>query len=552
MKTQTRTTSSARAIGRRRFVQLSGAAAALTGASVPLLPARARAASPLTLPAHIAAPGPAPDLAGTTAGVPDGYLTFPKNLVQSVKAPPVTTGPINAFVQTIAQPPTRLADNDYWKAVNAAIGAEMKLNIVPQAQMREKFATLMASGDYPDIAYIPPRTDAAFPAAAAQFIDKACADLTPYLAGDAIAEYPNLANIAADSWNASVFFNSIRGVPVSRAFIGEVLYVRQDIIDRTGIAWPKNADDFKRFAKELTRPAEGLWAMGASPNGWDYNWFNQMFAGPNNWRLEPNGKLTKDIESEECKAAVSFIRELVAAGYFYPDQMPSQSLADTNLLAGKFALRRAAWSNYVNLWNRADASGTGAKIRTLPILRADGGTPVHHLYSGSFGCTVIRKASDKRVRELLGALNTLSAPLGSREHLLLNYGVEGTDFAFDAKGNPILTPKGQADLAAPFSYLGTTRYSLFNPADPEFVRVGYEFAQSVIPHGIKDPTARVFSPTDGAKTGLLTALIYDSVVAIVTGRKPFSAYDDMLAEWRAKGGDQIRAEYMAALGSQPG
>ena len=122
----------------------------------------------------------------------------------------------------------------------------------------------------------------------------------------------------------------------------------------------------KRFAKELTRPQEGVWAMGASPYGYDFNYFNQCFGGPNNWRLTADGKLIKDIETEECRAAVGFVRELVAAGYFHPDQMPSQSAADTGLVAGKFALRRAAWSNYVNLCNRANGSGTGAHTNMVP------------------------------------------------------------------------------------------------------------------------------------------------------------------------------------------
>lgn len=534
--------------GRRDVMRLAASgAAALAGAAGIALPSRPVKAAGVTLPAFVPFKGPVPDLPGDSSGVPNGYTSFPKQLVKSVRSPPSRGGEVNALVQTVTQAPTAMDQNPAWQEINKQIGATMKLNISPQADYPAKFATVMAGGDLPDLVFIPPRTGGYYPPLAPQFLQLGAADLTPYLSGDAAREFPNLANISTRSWSSSVFAGTIRGVPISRATMGGVLYIRQDFVDKYGVTPPKSADDFKRFCKELTRPQDGVWALGNDPLGFNYRFFNQCFGGPNNWRLGSDGKLVKDIETEECKAAVSYIRELWNMGVWHPDMLPSQEAADTGVLAGKFAMRRAAWSNYVNLWNRANGSGSGAKIRTVPLWNHDGGKPIHHFDPGNFGFTAVKKGSPERVKELLRVLDFLTAPVGSEEHVLLNYGVKGVDFDYDAGGNPVLTQKGRADMSVPFYYIGVTPYTMLNPADPEFVKVAHADARALIPFGVSDPTIPVFSNTDAAKGGILLNGIYDRVIAIVTGRKPFSDYDQMVADWRSGGGNQIRDEYEKAL-----
>ncbi len=55
---------------------------------------------------------------------------------------------------------------------------------------------------------------------------------------------------------------------------------------------------------------------------------------------------------------------------------------------------------------------------------------------GGLGIVTFKKASDERITELLGVLSYLAAPISTEEQLLLQYGVQGVDFTFDANGNP--------------------------------------------------------------------------------------------------------------------
>ena len=54
------------------------------------------------------------------------------------------------------------------------------------------------------------------------------ADLTEHLSGDAVKEYPFLANLPTESWRTCVFNGGIYGLPVPRA---AVLYVFRGMVD---------------------------------------------------------------------------------------------------------------------------------------------------------------------------------------------------------------------------------------------------------------------------------------------------------------------------------
>ena len=64
---------------------------------------------------------------------------------------------------------------------------------------------------------------------------------------------------------------------------------------------------------------------------------------------------------------------------------------------------------------------------------------------------------------------------------------------------------------------------------------------------VPNPTVGLYSPTDGSKGIVLKNAFTDRLLEIVFGKQPVSAFDDLVKEWRANGGDAIRAEYEAAF-----
>ncbi len=53
----------------------------------------------------------------------------------------------------------------------------------------------------------------------------------------------------------------------------------------------------------------------------------------------------------------------------------------------------------------------------------------------------------------------------------------------------------------------------------------------------------LYSPTDSTRGGQLNQQIKDGVEGIIYGRERLETLDQVIAQWRSGGGDQMRAEY---------
>jgi putative aldouronate transport system substrate-binding protein len=269
---------------------------------------------------------------------------------------------------------------------------------------------------------------------------------------------------------------------------------------------------------------------------------------PNNWSVDPAGKFTKDIETEQFKAAVGFVRDLYAAGVYYPDPNLNTGNLSANFVAGKYAITQTGWPAYgPQFWNPGLKLNPPVRFRVLHPFSADGSKPIWHQFQGMVGMTAVRKASADRVRELLRIMNFMAAPFGSQESLLLEYGVKDIDFSYDAQGNPVPNARGQSEVFPLFlQYIAVRMPVLYNPNDADFVKVAYADEQTMVPVLLADPTVGLYSPTETAKGPLLTQKVLDGLGDIVTGRSPLTALDQLVKGWRSGGGDEMRSDFQQA------
>jgi putative aldouronate transport system substrate-binding protein len=555
---------------RRDFLRLaSGGAVAfplLAACGVPLQAGQATVAptlapgaaiagsSKLQLPTYVPLQGVKPDLMPSEAGLQAGYFTYPGTLVQSVAEPPGKGGDVSAFTQTAGTVPPAVDQNAAWQAVNKALNANMLVQLVPASDYEAKTATTMASNDLPDLFQFQVNlTIGNIP----QFLKSNYADLTPYLGGDAIKAYPNLAAFPTSAWSQMVYDGAIYGVPILRPCLNFVNFANQNMLDSVGATQPKNGDDFRQLLKALTRQDANVYGISGLPPGYGLQFVGKgdapqlsMFGAPNNWSVDSSGKFTKDLESEPFKAALSYTRDLYAAGYYWPDT-PSLNTTTlrSNLVAGKYAIAPTGWAAYAPfMWDVGIKSSPPVSFRALRPFSIDGGTPIWNQFSGVNGLTAVKKGSSDRVQELLRILNYLAAPFGTQEYHLLNYGVKDVDFNFDNKGNPVLTDRGKAELAisSAWVYLAAPMPVLFDPNDPEFPKAAYADEQAFIPVLQTDPTIGLYSPTDNSKGGQLVQRFSDGIGQIVAGSSPLSSLDQLIKDWQSNGGDQMRMEYQQA------
>ena len=525
-------------------------AAACAPAPVATPTATSATSSAFRAPAFVPFQGPAPDIQGNANGLPPGYNIFPRSLATSVPNPPGKGGDVTILNFTNAPAPVSLDQNGAWQEVNKQIGANLKINAVAAPDYLTKLNTSISGGDIADIFY------ASVIGTGLQnmpdFLATQCADLTPFLSGDAIKDYPNLAAFPSFRWPYGVFNGKLYAIPAA-TITGQALLAKGRILDENGIGDFKSADDFMAAAKQLTKPGVqyALGGTGSGYNSWNpLGWFLGVFRAPNDWRND-GGKLTKDIETEEFKSALAFVRSLWDAAVMNPDS-PSMNLTQSAAAwySGKNILWQNGYFSFQLAWDRAKLQSQDPDFRPRIVtpFAFDGGRAVHLLGTSSDSLTAFRKASPDRVRELLAVVNYMVAPFGSKENLLLNYGAQDRDFTFDASGNPVLTQTGTAEVTTfPIWKMSAPPPVLFDPNDSAFAKVASDATARALSIGVPSPVAGLFSNTASQKAALLNQPLTDGLYNIMFGRDGISTLDGLVSQWRANGGDQIRAELQDAL-----
>ena len=543
---------------RRSFLQAAamGTVAASMGGSIlaacTTKTAEQSSTAKAKLPSYIPIKGPKPDLPGTAAGVQDGYLTYPKNLIQSVKGTPASGGDITALVIQYFPPPTPMDQNAYWQELNKQLGATFRPIITPDPNFTDKLTSIIAGGDLPDLTLI---TAGGVPNQA-DLVQAKCANLDEYLVGDALKDYPNLANLPTFAWKSTVYAGSVYGIPHPRGVFGNGMFVQQNLLDQAGVSSPKNADDFLRAMKEITQPKRNVWGIGATLNStYGIGFFLQLFGAPNGWK-QHGGKFTRDLETEEYKETVAYMQKLFQAGVFHPDSNnTSTSQSKAAFVGGKFATYWDGFNAFQQHWETIAPINPDFKIRVIIPFGHNGGKGRYFFGGGSFGNTFIKKGSASRVKELLRVVDWFAAPFGSKEYELITSGVKDVDYTLDDKGNPIPTKRGQAETTLSSGTVGTYVVNcptpIFDPKYPDYTRVVHQQEEQLVPLGVMNPTVGLYSNTNVSKGTTLGQMVNDRVSAIIAGRAPISDLDRLVSDWKSQGGDQIRQEYEEGYKKNP-
>ena len=494
------------------------------------------------LPTYAAYTGVTPDLPGTEQGVDPAFRRFPSDNPKAVPEKPGTgkesmTGMANIYY---AVPPGP-NKNSYWAGLNDRLGIDLKLQMVGNADYTQKFATTIAGSELPDAMQM--QTVANFPS----LLDKRFTPLDEYLAGDAVKEYPNLANIPTRTWKSAIFNGKIYGIPIPRGAIGSYNFIRQDLFEAKGLSpEPKGYDELIETTKALTDPKKRRWtfALIAQPFGM----LGRMNGEPNGWRYE-NDKLTNRYETEEYKQSLTDMITMWKSGVIHPDAFDTAQPFKQLFNAGTCAINAhdgyPGWTQYI----LDNTSTPGFKLGLMPDYSRDGKELAKWAYgSGVYSITSLKKQdSADKIKLILRVLNWLAAPFGTEEYLYRLYGEEGVDHKMTADGDPVLTKTGTANTVLPIRYLADAPYAIYQPGRPQDADTQHKYQSLEIPTGIANPTVGLFSNAYASKNATIDKNFNDGVNQIIQGRKPISELDSLLSAWKSGGGDEMRKEYQDQL-----
>lgn len=545
---------SASAFSRRKLLVGAGGAAALigtggltgcsTGPSSSGNGASANAA--VALPTYVAYTGLKPDLPGTQQGVDPAFRNFPSDNPKSVPEVPGKGGSLTGMANIYFAVPPGPDQNSYWKGLNQRLGTSLDLQMVSNADYLQKFPTVIAGNDLPDVLQTPNGTPPPVPNLP-QLLDKRFTNLTEYLSGDAIKDYPNLANIPTRTWKSAVFNGGIYGIPIARGAIGAYHFIRKDLFEAAGVSTePKSYDELVETTKALTDPKKRRWAFGL---------FNQprqllgrMNDEPNVWR-EEGGKLTHTYETEQYAKTVDDLILMWKSGVMHPDSFnpaqPFKQLFNAGTVAINAADGYPGWTQYI----LDNVSNPGFELGLMPAYSRDSGKLAHwNNGSGVFSITLLKKQDDaEKLKEILRVLNWLAAPFGTEEYKYRLYGQEGVDHSVDGKGNPVLTKTGTANTVIPIRYLADSPYTIYMPGRPQDADTQHAYQSLEIPTGIDNPTVGLFSNTAASKNATADKSFTDAVNDIVQGRRQPAELKDLISTWRSAVGDAMRKEYEEQL-----
>ncbi|WP_338695905.1 extracellular solute-binding protein [Streptomyces sp. Q6] len=491
-------------------------------------------------PAYTPAKGATPDLAGTAEGVQAGFTKYPGELIKAVAEKPGSgKEKIRVLTITYGTPPKAAAQNKYWAAVNEALGVDIEFTVVADADYRSKMATVFAGDDIPDVVnlgggYVLPRE--------AQFVKTRCADLTAYLSGDAIKDYPNLAGIPTYAWEGmGRIAGRVYGVPVERPKPQDTLYFNNGAFTKAGYKAGMSADDFAALAKETTGGRK--WALGSSATAYfGYKTHANWFGAPNEFAME-GGKAVHWGATDEFKAMLEYLAKLRQQGSYYPEATSvSQVDLKTQFWNGSVLSMTDGFLAY-------PGSALGIKdafdLDALVPYTAPGASPHYQQSRGIFGYTVLKKAPKARIELILRVLDYLAAPFGTEEYELTHFGLEGTHFERDKDNNPIATELGlvESKTNVPFMYLCDAPQVLYAPGSPDVVERLHGWQKKVVPMMRPNIRFGLQSDTYNKQGAALEQLINDGVTAIVSGRKKVSDWDAVYAKWKAQGGTKVTAEF---------
>ncbi|MFT7836980.1 extracellular solute-binding protein [Saccharothrix sp. BKS2] len=489
-------------------------------------------------PTHVPFSGPTPDAPGDDSGVQPLFLNYPDEVVRSVHNPVGDGSDVTVVVVSYGAPPKPVEDNRYWQAVNAALGVNLKVTVVPDPEYGQKMATLMASGgDLPDMIMF---TNLALPHAA-EFVQARCADLSGFVGGDAVKEFPNLANIPTYAWKGmGRIGGKLHGIPLERPVPANSLFVNRTAMDAAGIPKDWTTEQYLDAMRELT--GDRRWGVG---------WFKTLFGGlggityhagslgaPNTWSVDGD-TFTSTLTTPQFEQALEVMRKLVEAGAHYPDSL---TVSSTDMQSHFHNGTVASMNDGFGSVSLATLNKVDNRF-ALDLGRPYGPQATPWRGPGVFGHVTFKKADPARIRLLLRVCDYFSAPFGTAEHELANYGVEGEHFTKDAGGIRTTDLYGQENNSLlPTKYVGTAPAVLYLPGYPETAKAVHDWQKATLPRSVRNPATGLRSATEAGKGAQLSQIIGDGIAAITFGRKPPSAWKGVVAQWQQAGGDQVAEE----------
>lgn len=501
-----------------------------------------------TWPTHVTPPVVAGGRASSLPGVPTMYTAPLKEFTRAVTSPPGDGSEVTTFQILWGTPPQDDASNLWLQELNKRLGVTYRANLAPGASYNDKFATLLASGNLPDLMFVQDTSPQGLQAAE----DGALLDLSDLLAGDKVLEWPHLAHIRTETWQRSSKHGRILGIPNEDPVLTRFPAIRSDALEAIGATDVGTTiddflDRFVEMGKLGTLQGKEFYPMlDLGPLTEVAEW---MFGIGPEWQLDDAGKLRHKYQHPRYPEVVEYLRRFWGGGAVFPD--PTASNKSQKLENGQVGYNRDSYNAFFldSQIRKLRASTPGADLTffvppaapdaTLTVVRTDG-------YWGIVAISS-RVTDPARQKLLLSILNWFRSPFGSEEYQFINDGIEGVHFtrAVDSSITKTQDEAAHSDHAA-LSWLGVSPVNnnylippdLADKADNFFTTV-----EALAKDPVSSPVLGLVSEKASRSAGTRGSVRDDYVTGMLYGRRPLTDYKAFLDDWLRAGGQEALDDY---------
>ena len=467
---------------------------------------------------------------------------------------------------------TPLMENGDWnnhlllQAAEKITGVKINYIPVPAFDIPEYYALSFASGDLADIYYwgvyqYPTGADGAIEDDIFIRLNELIDEYAPYYKQARESNENTMRETISDEGNIVSFYV----LNTESVYDGMGLMTRKDLLDKAGLDIPETYDDwyemltaYKNMGVEI--PSYTLGDMnGVLFGGWglDYNWISMI----NSPFFQIDGEVQFSPLAENFYPMLEMFHKWYAEGlvledfYIMHDMADSQSKENTGITA-----TWACFANAANLF-RKNSTIEGGEAVPIPNPVLNRGDQIHIGVSKSLvedDCGAVSTGCE--YPEL--AVQWLDFWYGPKGSELVNYGVEGIAFEYDAEGVPQFTDLilnnelGLTTEAVNGYYLGANFPGLFDPTvqliiyDQDQIDAMEVWSSNMddlwnYPSGAA-MTAAETEEFNGYYSDIATYISTEGI-SFITGARALSTFDDFVETLHSMGADRCIELKQAAL-----
>ncbi|MGD7706781.1 hypothetical protein [Microlunatus sp. Y2014] len=470
-----------------------------------------------------------------------GFLRYPEDPISVVPEKPGDgTQTVTAFSQTSISKSPPMEQNQWWMNANEKTGITFDISWAKGTEYVAKVQTMIAGDDLPEVMSLPqlPEMD--------RLLEAKFADITEFVAGDAIAEYPGLANFGTPAWQAATFHGAIRGVSRPAGAISYRVEARTDTLEEMGVEPTfSNGEEFLDLCREITNRDAGIFAM-RQPTAVS---LKAMFSLPNEWEQTDAG-FVHEVESPRFTEYLEFVSGMWSEGLFHPESFVNSNRMP-EFQKPSFLLYEVGGAGFTRAMPLYKPGAPTLTVQPVIMPKVEGGgtAPTRLTLSGSSLYAIRQGLDPDRVKLILRLLNYFASPFGTAEYLVVQYGKEGHDFTIDADRQIVPTANAANEIFPITLFPGTPQFN-YSAGYPEVVEAECAYEAEASKVTVENAAEGLFSQTANDKSAQLTRLITQEVSDIIQGRKEVSTWPSVVEEWAKDGGDEIRKEYEEAAANQ--